>query len=247
MRSKLSLATCVTNKIVFSVSRYNFVSNEIGAMQAVGRARKENSQCFLLVVADSEEHRRDKKIEKFISAMDGALNRYTKLNRPKWLEEIDVHQRKVYEDTRKKRANRKKNQREDPMNYVIVCKTCKEDIVPAFKIFLIENTSHYLIKHGSDDSEDEFEDKIIRDDGKESGVDIFCSHCKVNRIGFEVSYKKGCYYRGTWVGLSADGLMCKKTTIERQRPHNFTWGKVNFDVEHVKYSVDLTDFELASE
>ena len=32
------------------VIRYHFVSNEIGTMQAAGRARKEGSQCFLLVL-----------------------------------------------------------------------------------------------------------------------------------------------------------------------------------------------------
>ena len=35
------------------VIRYHFVSNAIGATQAVGRARREGSKCFLLVLKGS--------------------------------------------------------------------------------------------------------------------------------------------------------------------------------------------------
>ena len=40
---------------------YNFVSNEIGTVQAKGRARAKNSEYFLLVRADSENERRGRK------------------------------------------------------------------------------------------------------------------------------------------------------------------------------------------
>jgi len=55
------------------VIRYNFVSNEVGARQAVGRARKQGSKCYLLVVKDSEEYKRDIRVRQFAKAMDSAL------------------------------------------------------------------------------------------------------------------------------------------------------------------------------
>ena len=53
------------------VIRYNFVSNEIGSVQARGRARAPNSECYLIVDRDSKiEQRERNNLEKEYKMME---------------------------------------------------------------------------------------------------------------------------------------------------------------------------------
>ena len=217
-------------------------------MQAVGRARKENSQCFLMVVEDSEEHKRDKRVKKFITAMNGALtNHLISVAKGNWARDIEDHQRKVYETKRKMRQKKAKS-KDPPSNFVIVCGGCTAEITPAFKVVFIKETKHHLI---NDDDDDELDDKILRRETGKNTVDVMCAKCKVNRLGFEDSYQKGCYYRGSQVILAAERIQYVDITKKERRAYpRFglkAWKNAPFEIKQDSYSVDLSELEVYHE
>ena len=219
------------------------MSNEVGAIQAVGRARMENSQCYLMVVKGSEEEKRHERVQKFIKAMESALSRHLDYVRDgRWMQDIDKHQKKVHETRKEKMARRKGKEIHTPVNYVIVCAGCKTEITGAFNIVKIKETNHHLV------NDEDVETKIHRVyNDTDNGIDVYCALCRVNKLGIEVSYSKGCYYRGSWVALSAEGIKYRNVTKEDKRalpPFRFAWKNAPFEVKVDSYSVEIDELDM---
>ena len=78
--------------------------------------------------------KRDKRVKKFIWAMEGALTSHLDLcAKGIWMRDNDAHQRKIYETKRKNRQKEKKP-KDPPSNFVIVCAGCMAEIAPAYKV-----------------------------------------------------------------------------------------------------------------
>ncbi|XP_071492250.1 antiviral innate immune response receptor RIG-I-like [Diadema antillarum] len=67
------------------IIRYNFVSNEIGTVQAKGRARAIDSQCFLIVESNSLNEHREQKNRKKVRDIERALMRINSMEIEQWL------------------------------------------------------------------------------------------------------------------------------------------------------------------
>eukprot|EP00057_Strongylocentrotus_purpuratus_P008536 XP_011663010.1 PREDICTED: probable ATP-dependent RNA helicase DDX58 isoform X1 [Strongylocentrotus purpuratus] len=70
------------------IIRYNFVSNEIGTVQSKGRARAQNSQCFLLVEEDSINEKREHQNRTRVRDMDAAIKKINTMDKETWLGKV---------------------------------------------------------------------------------------------------------------------------------------------------------------
>jgi len=149
----------------------------------------------------------------------------------------------------KNERKKKEKPKDHPDQFVIVCaeRACKAEITGAYNVVRIKETNHHLV-----DDDDEIMHRICRKDDAETD-EVFCAKCKVNKLGIEINYQKGCFYRGSWVALSAEGvkyidLRRKEKGDERaQPPFKFYWKNAPFEIKTDSYSVEIPegfDYEL---
>eukprot|EP00057_Strongylocentrotus_purpuratus_P030682 XP_782422.3 PREDICTED: probable ATP-dependent RNA helicase DHX58 [Strongylocentrotus purpuratus] len=94
------------------IIRYNFVSNEIGTVQAKGRARKEGSKCYLIVERGSVNEAREHKNRERVTEMDKAIREANALPKHVWHQEIRQRQLTIIRDIEEKEERERIQQEE---------------------------------------------------------------------------------------------------------------------------------------
>ncbi|XP_063966081.1 interferon-induced helicase C domain-containing protein 1-like [Lytechinus pictus] len=111
------------------IIRYNFVSNEIGTVQAKGRARKEGSKCFLIVESRSVNEGRERKNRESVLEMDEAIKRANELPPRDWHHQIRQRQLSIIENIEMKDMMKKEQQeRSKQVNVKLLCNKCEKFI-----------------------------------------------------------------------------------------------------------------------
>ncbi|XP_072042578.1 uncharacterized protein [Amphiura filiformis] len=111
------------------VIRYNFVSNEIGTVQSKGRARAEQSECFLIVEQGSQNASRELENRQKVVNMQEAMQKLNDLQDDKRIQDITKRQDEIYEEMEKKDTMTKiKRGIHQPDAVDILCKECNMHI-----------------------------------------------------------------------------------------------------------------------
>ncbi|XP_041481839.1 probable ATP-dependent RNA helicase DHX58 [Lytechinus variegatus] len=111
------------------IIRYNFVSNEIGTVQAKGRARKEGSKCFLIVESGSVNEGRERKNRESVLEMDEAIKRANELPPHEWHHQVRQRQLSIIETIEMKDMKKKEQQeRSKQVNVKLLCNKCEKFI-----------------------------------------------------------------------------------------------------------------------
>lgn len=210
------------------VIRFNFVSNEIGAVQARGRARAKDSKCFLIANRDSvnveremknimKERRMQDALDGFISSSDKELQELVKNCQE------DIYKKLRLQDTRMEAETTK-----DGAKFSIHCRRCK--LFLCSTEHLVQYGSHYIC------TDEAFKERIIvkrEESPKEFREDTVigksvCLECKEN-IGSVLTYRRGSRVDGYTLGK--DSVMWKGKDKD-----NFgaikKWNNVPFEIRN---------------
>ncbi|CAF1084622.1 unnamed protein product [Didymodactylos carnosus] len=109
------------------VIRYEFVSDEIGTVQARGRARASDSSYYLITTKDSKNHEKEKQNRIREEEMQDALESWKKVNAKEFEEKILEQQKQLVSDwvkTLHKDLARLTAQKPCSLNGEILCRSC---------------------------------------------------------------------------------------------------------------------------
>ncbi|XP_058047574.1 ATP-dependent RNA helicase DHX58 isoform X3 [Ahaetulla prasina] len=213
------------------IIRYGLITNEIGMMQARGRARAPNSICSVLAKTNSKEVAREKLNEMLEILMEHAI---------KWVQEMpeeEYHQKiaKLQHEamiSRKLRDVKLEQQRQlhDPDSVRFCCLNCNLAVCHASDLRKIENMHHININSNFSLYYKKSPDCVVLSrefkDWK-PGRSISCDKC--GQIwGMEM------IYRDCTLPMLAIKNFVVETPFGRQKPKK--WNKVTFEIKAFDYT-----------
>jgi len=226
------------------VIRYSFVSNEIGDVQAKGRARMPNAKRYSLIIRDSLEARLENKNRVLVQAMKNALVAYSQRDQDEWAKEVEKEQKKSYDEEVRKEVQERAG-KEDPRHFVLICKGCSEHFVSAAD--MVKFNHHHIVNDFEEKYRGVMKTVAIPPEDQLSfptetyTSHVYCVNCG-SCVGKEIFVKVACAVHGNQVILSKDGIRCKRLSGEID-VRKFQWTKVPFWIRDIDDDDDGADGE----
>ncbi|XP_070532539.1 ATP-dependent RNA helicase DHX58-like [Ptychodera flava] len=216
------------------VIRYNFVSNEIGTVQARGRARAMKSECYLILQSGSKVEQRELKNQEREEQMKKALDDLNRIPEDQFWAEIKARQLELirkYEDEKRRKKERQSTHMADEVE--VVCKECNNLVCNGSQ--LIRKGTHFI------STDPAFMDRVeirrfrraqVFRDTDNTGV-VFCGNQTCNvQYGPLIRYKRG-------VPMETCALSCKSMLFRIPGVQGLTafrtWSKCTFPIDQEPY------------
>ncbi|XP_078678976.1 ATP-dependent RNA helicase DHX58-like isoform X2 [Branchiostoma floridae x Branchiostoma belcheri] len=175
------------------VIRYDFVSNEIGSVQARGRARAKDAECYLLVTAGSTNERRELENQEKEKFMMEALEEMDKLTEVDFDTRVKAEQIIQLESWKAKLRNKStRSSAMEARDVYVYCRQCNYTVCDGTQI--IHKGSNYICREPSLPKKCQIVYKATPQVFRTTdniGI-IFCGNptCR-NQYGPIIKYKKG--------------------------------------------------------
>ncbi|KAI8503581.1 ATP-dependent RNA helicase dbp2 [Branchiostoma belcheri] len=175
------------------VIRYDFVSNEIGSVQARGRARAKDAECYLLVTAGSTNERRELENQEKEKFMMEALEEMDKLTEVDFDTRVKAEQIIQLESWKAKLRNKStRSSAMEAKDVYVYCRQCNYTVCDGTQI--IHKGSNYICREPSLPKKCQIVYKATPQVFRTTdniGI-IFCGNptCR-NQYGPIIKYKKG--------------------------------------------------------
>ncbi|XP_077864009.1 ATP-dependent RNA helicase DHX58-like [Saccoglossus kowalevskii] len=216
------------------IFRYEFVSNEIGSVQARGRARAYAAICYLIVESNSINEKREKQNQKREEDMKKAMKQLREADEGELTEQIKQRQLVLlneYKEAQKKKERRRNMHGVEGIR--VLCKECNHFVCDA--TYLLKKGTHYIC------TDPEFFNRIretryrkpqVYRDTDNIGL-ICCGNDSCNKqFGPLVLYKKG-------VQMTACALSCRSLIFDMNSPYGLIqfpkWAKCSFPIREEQY------------
>ena len=226
------------------VIRYQYVSNEIANVQAKGRARAEDSECYTIVSSTSKMKAQEIRNNKLILEVDSVMKKFSIQYGDSFLSVLRDKQEVIIQEKVKKFIEQVERRKFPASSVLLHCKKCKAVACLGSDISTLEeDESHHLVCKAG------FENLITtRPHDKPRFLTDSCTVFKKEKIFCKgVNEDKPC--RKQW-GVrcvitenkkSCVLLSCKAFTFEIEgetEPHNGKkWPDVPFDIEPASYDM----------
>ncbi|XP_019633355.1 PREDICTED: probable ATP-dependent RNA helicase DHX58 [Branchiostoma belcheri] len=130
------------------VIRYDFVSNEIGSVQARGRARAKDAECYLLVTAGSTNEKRELENQEKEKFMMEALEEMDKLTEVDFDTRVKAEQRIQLENWKARLRNKStRSSAFEAKDVKVYCEQCNHKVCDGTQI--IRKGSNYICREPS--------------------------------------------------------------------------------------------------
>ncbi|XP_078596657.1 ATP-dependent RNA helicase DHX58-like [Branchiostoma floridae x Branchiostoma japonicum] len=127
------------------VIRYDFVSNEIGSVQARGRARAKDAECYLLVTAGSTNERRELENQEKEAFMIEALNEMDQLTQVDFDSRVKAEQARQLESWKEKQKNKStRKSLLEAKDVKVYCRQCNWSVCDGTDI--VHKGSNYICR-----------------------------------------------------------------------------------------------------
>ncbi|XP_077999952.1 ATP-dependent RNA helicase DHX58-like [Glandiceps talaboti] len=215
------------------VIKYNFVSNEIGAVQARGRARAEESVCYLIVQEGSKNEQREIQNQEKEKLMKKALKQVNSIPEDHLRILIQTRQVTLLEEYKSQQMRKEERRNTDAAHDVeVVCKECKRRV--CFGTDLLRKGTHIIC------TDPNFLDRVRQRsmrvqefrDTDNIGVALCGDPSCPTQFGPIVRFKKDAYF-------STCALSCKSMAFKIGNTPGYAtfknWAKCTFPIDTQPY------------